>query len=102
MSLPYSLSQIPNSNSGASHGNKASAWNRDGVTTTKRAPGPPLLGLPHSQAYVSHAGLALITNGTAEPQRAKVVRFALEHRFDHIQIEGGHGRRERGPNRSAA
>ena len=28
--------------------------------------------------------LALITNGAAEPQRAKVVRFALEQRFDHI------------------
>jgi putative hydrolase of the HAD superfamily len=35
--------------------------------------------------------LALITNGAAEPQRAKVVRFALEHHFDHIQIEGEHG-----------
>ncbi len=35
--------------------------------------------------------LALITNGASEPQRAKVVRFALEHRFDHIQIEGEHG-----------
>jgi putative hydrolase of the HAD superfamily len=35
--------------------------------------------------------LALITNGAAEPQRAKVVRFALEHRFDHVQIEGEHG-----------
>jgi putative hydrolase of the HAD superfamily len=35
--------------------------------------------------------LALITNGAAETQRAKVVRFALEHRFDHIQIEGEHG-----------
>ncbi|MBV8118378.1 MAG: HAD-IA family hydrolase [Alphaproteobacteria bacterium] len=35
--------------------------------------------------------LALITNGAAVPQRAKVVRFALEHRFDHIQIEGEHG-----------
>jgi putative hydrolase of the HAD superfamily len=35
--------------------------------------------------------LALVTNGAAEPQRAKVVRFALEHRFDHIQIEGEHG-----------
>ena len=34
---------------------------------------------------------ALITNGAAESQRAKVVRFALEHRFDHIQIEGEHG-----------
>jgi len=35
--------------------------------------------------------LALVTNGAAEPQRAKVVRFALEGRFDHIQIEGEHG-----------
>lgn len=35
--------------------------------------------------------LALITNGAAEPQRRKVVRFSLEHRFDHIQIEGEHG-----------
>jgi putative hydrolase of the HAD superfamily len=35
--------------------------------------------------------LALVTNGAAEPQRAKVIRFALEQRFDHIQIEGEHG-----------
>jgi putative hydrolase of the HAD superfamily len=35
--------------------------------------------------------LALVTNGAAEPQRKKVVRFALEHRFEHIQIEGEHG-----------
>jgi putative hydrolase of the HAD superfamily len=35
--------------------------------------------------------LALVTNGTATQQRAKIVRFALEHRFDHIQIEGEHG-----------
>jgi putative hydrolase of the HAD superfamily len=35
--------------------------------------------------------LALVTNGAAAPQRKKVVRFALEHRFDHIQIEGEHG-----------
>jgi len=35
--------------------------------------------------------LALVTNGAAVPQRRKVVRFALEHRFDHIQIEGEHG-----------
>jgi len=35
--------------------------------------------------------LALVTNGAGAPQRAKVVRFALEHRFDHIQIEGEHG-----------
>jgi putative hydrolase of the HAD superfamily len=35
--------------------------------------------------------LALVTNGATEPQRAKLVRFTLEHRFDHIQIEGEHG-----------
>jgi putative hydrolase of the HAD superfamily len=35
--------------------------------------------------------LALITNGAADTQRAKIERFALAHRFDHIQIEGEHG-----------
>jgi putative hydrolase of the HAD superfamily len=35
--------------------------------------------------------LALVTNGAAEPQRAKIVRFDLAHRFDHVQIEGEHG-----------
>ncbi len=35
--------------------------------------------------------LALVTNGAAETQRAKIIRFALENRFDHIQIEGEHG-----------
>src|SRR6267154_1473726 len=35
--------------------------------------------------------LALVTNGAALPQRAKVECFALAHRFDHIQIEGEHG-----------
>jgi putative hydrolase of the HAD superfamily len=35
--------------------------------------------------------LALLTNGAALTQRAKVERFALTHRFDHIQIEGEHG-----------
>jgi putative hydrolase of the HAD superfamily len=35
--------------------------------------------------------LALITNGAAAPQRAKVIRFNLTHRFHHIQIEGEHG-----------
>ena len=32
--------------------------------------------------------LALITNGAAEAQRAKIRRFALEPHFLHIQIEG--------------
>jgi putative hydrolase of the HAD superfamily len=35
--------------------------------------------------------LGLVTNGAAEPQRGKVRRFGLEHRFHHIQIEGEHG-----------
>ncbi|HYR66411.1 MAG TPA: HAD family hydrolase, partial [Reyranella sp.] len=35
--------------------------------------------------------LALVTNGAAETQRAKIVRFELGHRFDHIQIEGEFG-----------
>ncbi len=34
--------------------------------------------------------LALVTNGAAEVQRAKIARFDLAHRFDHIQIEGEH------------
>src|SRR5579859_1331799 len=35
--------------------------------------------------------LALVTNGAADSQRAKIERFELAHRFDHIQIEGEHG-----------
>ena len=35
--------------------------------------------------------LALVTNGAAEPQRAKIERFELAHRFDHLQIEGEAG-----------
>jgi putative hydrolase of the HAD superfamily len=35
--------------------------------------------------------LALVTNGAADAQRAKIERFELAHRFDHIQIEGEHG-----------
>ena len=35
--------------------------------------------------------LALVTNGTGPAQRAKIDRFGLAHRFDHIQIEGEHG-----------
>ena len=35
--------------------------------------------------------LALITNGDGPGQRAKIERFSLAQRFDHIQIEGEHG-----------
>ncbi|MDE2361343.1 MAG: HAD family hydrolase [Hyphomicrobiales bacterium] len=35
--------------------------------------------------------LALITNGASGPQRAKIERFDLAHRFDHVQIEGEAG-----------
>jgi putative hydrolase of the HAD superfamily len=35
--------------------------------------------------------LALVTNGAAEPQRAKVEHFNLSPLFDHVQIEGEAG-----------
>ncbi len=35
--------------------------------------------------------LALVTNGAGAIQRAKIERFELGHRFDHIQIEGEFG-----------
>jgi putative hydrolase of the HAD superfamily len=35
--------------------------------------------------------LALVTNGDAEGQRAKIERFDLARRFDHVQIEGEAG-----------
>ena len=35
--------------------------------------------------------LALVTNGAADTQRDKIVRFELGHRFVHIQIEGEFG-----------
>jgi putative hydrolase of the HAD superfamily len=35
--------------------------------------------------------LALVTNGAADAQRAKVERFALAAHFDHLQIEGAAG-----------
>jgi putative hydrolase of the HAD superfamily len=35
--------------------------------------------------------LALVTNGAADLQRAKIDRFDLSRRFHHIQIEGEHG-----------
>jgi putative hydrolase of the HAD superfamily len=34
--------------------------------------------------------LALVTNGASTTQRAKIDRFDLANRFDHIQIEGEH------------
>ncbi len=48
---------------------------------------------PESHALLDHLKskgikLALITNGEGAMQRAKVERFELTHRFDHIQIEG--------------
>lgn len=32
--------------------------------------------------------LALVTNGASDVQRDKINRFDLEHRFEHIQVEG--------------
>lgn len=37
------------------------------------------------------ARLALVTNGQAAPQRAKLARFELDRWFDHIQVEGEFG-----------
>ena len=34
--------------------------------------------------------LALVTNGGAEGQRAKIERFSIAPLFNHIQIEGEH------------
>ncbi|WP_430396602.1 HAD family hydrolase [Ferrovibrio sp.] len=50
-------------------------------------------GVEETLAHFKAAGvkLALITNGAAHTQRAKVERFALEQHFSHIQIEGEHG-----------
>jgi len=43
------------------------------------------------------SAMALVTNGAADAQRAKVVRFRLDAFFDHVQIEGefGAGKPER-------
>ena len=35
--------------------------------------------------------MALVTNGAATTQRAKIERFALAGYFDHIHVEGEHG-----------
>jgi putative hydrolase of the HAD superfamily len=35
--------------------------------------------------------MALVTNGAAAPQRAKIERFSLADFFDHIQVEGEFG-----------
>jgi putative hydrolase of the HAD superfamily len=35
--------------------------------------------------------LALVTNGAAAPQRAKIERFGLASFFDHVQVEGEFG-----------
>ena len=44
------------------------------------------------RAFRAHGvGLALVTNGAADMQRAKIDRFGLEPLFDHVQIEGEFG-----------
>ena len=48
--------------------------------------------MPRSMRCATPAcSLALVTNGAAETQRAKIERFELAHRFHHIQIEGEFG-----------
>lgn len=52
--------------------------------------------LPGALDVLSHlrangVGLALVTNGSASDQRAKIERFHLTEWFDHLQIEGEFG-----------
>ncbi len=49
-------------------------------------------GARHTLETLRNTGvkLALVTNGAAEIQRAKLERFSLAPLFDHIQIEGEH------------
>lgn len=49
-------------------------------------------GARHTLETLRNTGvkLALVTNGAAEIQRAKIERFSLSSYFDHIQIEGEH------------
>jgi putative hydrolase of the HAD superfamily len=50
-------------------------------------------GAPEALAALRAAfpRLALVTNGAADAQRAKLERFALAASFDHVQIEGAAG-----------
>ena len=50
-------------------------------------------GVHETLAALADRGLklALVTNGSGGPQREKIVRFDLGHRFDHILIEGEFG-----------
>ena len=43
----------------------------------------------HSSTKAPSSGA--VTNGEAQLQRAKIARFGLARRFDHVQIEGEHG-----------
>jgi putative hydrolase of the HAD superfamily len=43
------------------------------------------------QLHARGVRLALVTNGAADIQRAKIDRFDLGRRFHHVQIEGEHG-----------
>jgi putative hydrolase of the HAD superfamily len=49
-------------------------------------------GARHTLETLRNTGvkLALVTNGAAQIQRAKIERFSLSGYFDHIQIEGEH------------
>lgn len=65
----------------------------DTFTALREAEMSPFPGALETIDHLKDLGvkLALITNGGPETQRPKVTRFGLEHRFDHIQIEGEHG-----------
>jgi putative hydrolase of the HAD superfamily len=50
-------------------------------------------GAVHTLEWLAARGtrLALVTNGTSGDQRGKIARFALDHHFEHVAIEGEAG-----------
>lgn len=50
-------------------------------------------GAVHTLEWLAARGvrLALVTNGTSGEQRGKIERFALDHHFEHVAIEGEAG-----------
>ena len=60
-------------------------------TAKRKCSSSPARMMPSTNLKARGVKLALVTNGAAGTQRAKVERFALSDRFDHIQIEGEHG-----------
>lgn len=65
----------------------------DRFSTLREERYQPFPGAIEALVALRDAGvlLALVTNGSGESQRAKLLQFALEPHFHHIQIEGEQG-----------